>query len=1150
MKQLNKLRIILILPLFIFSASIFAQNSVGIGTAIPNPNAILDLVSTDQGLLIPRIDTSTLINTIKPILTAADDGMMVYADEINAFIYWDGDSLDWLFLNAAVNTNNTDDDWSIQGDTMFAGKPYVVIGGSPNPFAKLSVESNEELGLYVSNQGTVNSVGLQSLAAGGSAINVAISAEAYSSINDTTIGVSAEAFNVGTIGVGVSGTASGYGNGSRTYGGLLFATGASSDTAYGLFSYARNASVNFAGYFSDGYVFVQDTLIVGGNPYGAGAILQAADISGKLVWANPLAGTSGDNDWDTTAAYVYNITKDIGIGTASPTAKLEVKPPASYFGSMLKLQNDNISNGATILNINTNGSGTAFNIDQSGFGKGMNISNTNTGSSSDVASFSSNGNSATILRLVHTGGGGSSTDYALYADVTGSGTNNIGGYFSAVGATNNYAGIFDKGFVGIGTTTPDTTLHVVGNIKMVDGNQAVGSVLTSDANGVGYWAPAAGGADADWIAGGGVVYNQTDNVGVGLLPTEKFQVGGSGSSLSIDQSASSSGAFSALTAWQSFTVANTGDLQEIAVNVTWSGIPFDINIYAGEGTGGALLHSITNVNSFVGLTRYSLGANVPVVSGSQYTFELVGAHPISYNHLDPYPGGRASISPASDLEFETWVLATVNSVVLSANTSTNRVGIGTGSPASVLDVQGDINLTQELRMNGNQGASGQILTSQGAGSPPVWQAVGGSVWGLSGNSGTSAGANFIGTTDAQDLQFKVNNATAMTIDDATQNFGMGTVPAFNNKVEIDVPSTNTTTTTGLYVDHHYAGAATATGMHVQVSANGTAAKFGLYSDVTQSATSIAYGNYNVMHHVGSGNSAGTYNLIDGSGTGEQFGTYNELSNNGTGYKYGTYNKVIQTAASGANWANGVSNYVSHLGTGYSNGVYNDFQGSTGTGVQNGVYTVIPDGSGAKNGVFNTLTQAGGSNTVSGVYNVITNNGTGQTYGMYALLTGTSTDKYGVFVSGEDKSYFSNRVGIGISTPNTPLEVNGVISQTREKDKYQRLEIGANDLVSFCYGNVDGINAAGASPQSVGVGSTANFSVDHQGTGRFTITYDGTRTFTGSEVMVLVSADYKNGQPVVINYSVTGSKTFDVYLWDVQGNSPIDEDFSFSLYGAQ
>ncbi len=41
--------------------------------------------------------------------------------------------------------------------------------------------------------------------------------------------------------------------------------------------------------------------------------------------------------------------------------------------------------------------------------------------------------------------------------------------------------------VGIGTNTPDTELHIIGHIKIEDGDEADGKVLTSDANGVGYW---------------------------------------------------------------------------------------------------------------------------------------------------------------------------------------------------------------------------------------------------------------------------------------------------------------------------------------------------------------------------------------------------------------------------------------------------------------------------------------------------------------------------------------------------------------------------------------------------------------------------------------------------------------------------------------
>lgn len=49
---------------------------------------------------------------------------------------------------------------------------------------------------------------------------------------------------------------------------------------------------------------------------------------------------------------------------------------------------------------------------------------------------------------------------------------NVGIYASAEGGTNNYAAIFDKGNVGIGTTSPSTKLEVNGNVKIASGGSA------------------------------------------------------------------------------------------------------------------------------------------------------------------------------------------------------------------------------------------------------------------------------------------------------------------------------------------------------------------------------------------------------------------------------------------------------------------------------------------------------------------------------------------------------------------------------------------------------------------------------------------------------------------------------------------------------
>ncbi|MDR0792222.1 MAG: tail fiber domain-containing protein [Chitinophagaceae bacterium] len=78
-------------------------------------------------------------------------------------------------------------------------------------------------------------------------------------------------------------------------------------------------------------------------------------------------------------------------------------------------------------------------------------------------------------------------------------------------------------------------------------------------------------------------------------------------------------------------------------------------------------------------------------------------------------------------------------------------------------------------------------------------ATGNTAWQLSGNAGTTAGANFIGTTDNQDLIFKRNNFQAGWLNSAAGNtaFGVGSLPANttgngNTAVGYQASSSNTT----------------------------------------------------------------------------------------------------------------------------------------------------------------------------------------------------------------------------------------------------------------------------------------------------------------------------------------------------------------------
>lgn len=63
-------------------------------------------------------------------------------------------------------------------------------------------------------------------------------------------------------------------------------------------------------------------------------------------------------------------------------------------------------------------------------------------------------------------------------------------------------------------------------------------------------------------------------------------------------------------------------------------------------------------------------------------------------------------------------------------------------------------------------------------------------WFLTGNTGTTAGTNFIGTTDAQDLRVKTGNTDRLSISGTNGNVGINTTSA-TSKLEIDA-STGTT----------------------------------------------------------------------------------------------------------------------------------------------------------------------------------------------------------------------------------------------------------------------------------------------------------------------------------------------------------------------
>jgi hypothetical protein len=63
----------------ILTTNVFAQ--VGIGTVTPNASSVLDITSTTQGMLTPRMTTAQ-----RTAIASPADGLMVYDTDLKLFI--------------------------------------------------------------------------------------------------------------------------------------------------------------------------------------------------------------------------------------------------------------------------------------------------------------------------------------------------------------------------------------------------------------------------------------------------------------------------------------------------------------------------------------------------------------------------------------------------------------------------------------------------------------------------------------------------------------------------------------------------------------------------------------------------------------------------------------------------------------------------------------------------------------------------------------------------------------------------------------------------------------------------------------------------------------------------------------------------------
>lgn len=465
--------------LCILFAHINAGAQVGIGTTTPNSSSILDMTSTTKGLLAPRMNAAQ-----KNAVASPATGLLIYqTDGTAGFYYYDGTQ--WLMLVDENRGWGTTGNANLVDGTNFLGTTDLVPlalkvnnekSGLIDPintvttYGYQSGNVNTAAGstFFGNLSGKANTTGTGNSAFGNSALTVCNTGTNNSAFGTLTLTANTTGFDNSAFGynalktniTGAQNTAMGSGslfsatgNGNSAFGqNALYTTNTGT---YNAASGVNSLRLNTTGArnVGQGYLSLEHNT-TGSDNVGIGYNAGVTNTTGgynTCIGSNSNVNATGLNNATAIGCYslvsasnclvlgssnsIYAVKVGINVpsptntlsfdGTAARTIWLERNTTAATAGFSLTLQ----SGGAYSTGTNLNGGD-------------LNLSSgTSTGTGTSNISFSTS-----------TAGGSGSADNAPTTKMT----------------------IMGSGNVGIGITTPGTTLQVVGGITSTSPTSGIG----------------------------------------------------------------------------------------------------------------------------------------------------------------------------------------------------------------------------------------------------------------------------------------------------------------------------------------------------------------------------------------------------------------------------------------------------------------------------------------------------------------------------------------------------------------------------------------------------------------------------------------------------------------------------------------------------